>query len=52
MRHVADTVAERLGAVDILAAFAGGNGMPVPTTEETPDHWRVPRDSPEIPYTI
>lgn len=40
MRHVADTVAEQLGAVDILAAFAGGNGMPVPTTEETPDHWR------------
>jgi 3-oxoacyl-[acyl-carrier protein] reductase len=37
---VADTVAERLGAVDILAAFAGGNGMPVPTTAETPDHWR------------
>lgn len=40
VRHMADTVAERLGAVDILAAFAGGNGMPVPTTEETPDHWR------------
>jgi 3-oxoacyl-[acyl-carrier protein] reductase len=40
VRHVADTVAEQLGAVDILAAFAGGNGMPVRTTEETPDHWR------------
>jgi 3-oxoacyl-[acyl-carrier protein] reductase len=40
VRHVAHMVAERLGAVDILAAFAGGNGMPVPTTEETPDHWR------------
>jgi 3-oxoacyl-[acyl-carrier protein] reductase len=40
MRRLADTVAERLGAVDILAAFAGGNGMPVPTIEETPDHWR------------
>lgn len=40
VRHLAETVAERLGAVDILVAFAGGNGMPVPTTEETPDHWR------------
>ena len=40
LRDLADTVAERLGAVDILAAFAGGNGMPVPTTEETPEHWR------------
>jgi 3-oxoacyl-[acyl-carrier protein] reductase len=25
------TVNEQLGAVDILAVFAGGNGMPVPT---------------------
>ena len=40
VRRAADTIAERLGAVDILAAFAGGNGMPVPTTAETPDHWR------------
>jgi 3-oxoacyl-[acyl-carrier protein] reductase len=40
VRALADTVAEELGAVDILAAFAGGNGMPVPTTEETPAHWR------------
>jgi 3-oxoacyl-[acyl-carrier protein] reductase len=34
------TVAERLGPVDIVAAFAGGNGMPVPTDQETPEHWR------------
>ncbi len=40
MRRLADTVDDRLGAVDILAAFAGGNGMPVPTIEETPGHWR------------
>jgi 3-oxoacyl-[acyl-carrier protein] reductase len=33
-------VAERLGAVEILAAFAGGNGMPVPTPIETGEHWR------------
>ena len=35
-----DIVAERLGAVDILAAFAGGNGAPVPTAQETAAHWR------------
>jgi 3-oxoacyl-[acyl-carrier protein] reductase len=34
------TVASELGPPDILAAFAGGNGMPVPTGQETPDHWR------------
>jgi 3-oxoacyl-[acyl-carrier protein] reductase len=45
VRHVADTVAETLGVVDILAAFAGGNGMPVPTTEETPDHWHAVIDT-------
>ena len=45
VRHMADTVAEQLGPVDILAAFAGGNGMPVPTTEETSDHWRAVIDT-------
>ncbi len=33
-------VNEQLGAVDILAVFAGGNGMPVPTGDETIEHWR------------
>jgi 3-oxoacyl-[acyl-carrier protein] reductase len=33
-------VTDRLGPVDILAAFAGGNGMPVPTASETSAHWR------------
>jgi 3-oxoacyl-[acyl-carrier protein] reductase len=33
-------VNEQLGAVDILAVFAGGNGMPVPTSDETSAHWR------------
>jgi len=28
------------GHVDILATFAGGNGMPVPTTLENVAHWR------------
>lgn len=34
------TIAKQLGPIDILAAFAGGNGMPVPTAEETVAHWR------------
>ena len=31
---------EQLGTIDILAVFAGGNGMPVPTDSENPAHWR------------
>jgi 3-oxoacyl-[acyl-carrier protein] reductase len=38
-------VGARLGPVDILAAFAGGDGMPVPTISETPAHWRAVIDS-------
>lgn len=34
------SVGEQLGPVDILVAFAGGNGAPVPTAEETAGHWR------------
>jgi 3-oxoacyl-[acyl-carrier protein] reductase len=34
-------VTDRLGPVDILAAFAGGNGMPVATASETAAHWRA-----------
>jgi 3-oxoacyl-[acyl-carrier protein] reductase len=34
-------VADRLGPVDILAAFAGGNGMPVASADETAAHWRA-----------
>lgn len=40
LARLRETVHERLGHVDILAAYAGGNGMPVPTAEETPAHWR------------
>jgi 3-oxoacyl-[acyl-carrier protein] reductase len=29
-----------IGTVDILAVFAGGNGMPLPTATETGAHWR------------
>ena len=35
-----EIVHESLGPVDILAVFAGGNGMPVPTAAETTPHWR------------
>jgi 3-oxoacyl-[acyl-carrier protein] reductase len=34
------SVADQLGPVDIVAAFAGSNGMPVPTETETAEHWR------------
>ncbi len=40
VKALRDTVTEQLGAVDILATFAGGEGMPVPTTKETIVHWR------------
>ncbi len=35
-----DKVTDDLGPVDILAVFAGGNGMPVSTNDETERHWR------------
>jgi 3-oxoacyl-[acyl-carrier protein] reductase len=40
VRAAAHTITEQLGPVDVLAAFAGGNGMPVPTVTETATHWR------------
>jgi 3-oxoacyl-[acyl-carrier protein] reductase len=33
-------VGTKLGSVDILAVFAGGNGMPLATATETGAHWR------------
>lgn len=33
-------VTVNLGPPDILAAYAGGDGMPVPTATETAAHWR------------
>jgi 3-oxoacyl-[acyl-carrier protein] reductase len=38
--QVSATVTAQFGPPGILAAFAGGNGMPVPTEAETPQHWR------------
>jgi NAD(P)-dependent dehydrogenase (short-subunit alcohol dehydrogenase family) len=43
--RAATTIAAELGPVDILAPFAGGNGMPVPTAQETVAHWREVLDS-------
>ena len=34
-------VTDQLGPVDVLAAFAGGGGAPVPTATETAAHWRT-----------
>lgn len=40
LSQAALTVADQLGPVGALAAFAGGNGMPVATSQETAEHWR------------
>jgi len=40
LARLGQAVESELGTVDILAAFAGGNGMPVPTEAETGAHWR------------
>lgn len=45
---LADAAAEierELGPVDVLAAFAGGDGYPVPTVRETEEHWRSVLDA-------
>lgn len=51
---MAETVGRQFGPPDILAAFAGGNGMPVPTEAETPEHWRevVDTDLNSVFYTV
>lgn len=38
-------VESRLGPVDVLAAFAGGQGFPVPSAELTEQRWRQVLDS-------
>ncbi|GAA3041984.1 SDR family NAD(P)-dependent oxidoreductase [Kitasatospora sp. NPDC058063] len=37
-------IEQDLGPVDVLAAFAGGDGYPVPTVRETEEHWRAVLD--------
>lgn len=41
LQALGKTVAANLGPVDILAPFAGGEGMPVATDAETGAHWRA-----------
>ena len=45
MQELAGEVTARLGPADILCTFAGGDGMPLPTHEETAAHWRRVTDS-------
>jgi 3-oxoacyl-[acyl-carrier protein] reductase len=45
IRALQAQVEAELGPVDILAPFAGGNGMPLPTATETGTHWREVIDS-------
>jgi 3-oxoacyl-[acyl-carrier protein] reductase len=40
MVRLAEAVSAELGPAAIVAAFAGGSGMPVPTDRASPDHWR------------
>ncbi|GAA4607152.1 SDR family oxidoreductase [Actinoallomurus liliacearum] len=42
---VRDQVEARLGPADVLAAFAGGQGFPVPSPELTEERWREVLDS-------
>jgi 3-oxoacyl-[acyl-carrier protein] reductase len=54
LARMAATVAAELGPADILAAFAGGSGMPVPTETERPEHWRevIETDLNSVFYTV
>jgi 3-oxoacyl-[acyl-carrier protein] reductase len=45
LARLGQAVESQLGTVDILATFAGGNGMPVPTEAETGAHWREVLDT-------
>jgi 3-oxoacyl-[acyl-carrier protein] reductase len=54
LARMTETVSSQLGLPGILAAFAGGNGMPVPSDAETPEHWRevMETDLNSVFYTI
>jgi 3-oxoacyl-[acyl-carrier protein] reductase len=45
LADVRERTEARLGPVDVLAAFAGGQGAPVPTPELTAQRWREVLDS-------
>jgi 3-oxoacyl-[acyl-carrier protein] reductase len=54
LERMVSTVTGQFGPAGIVAAFAGGNGMPVPTDAETPEHWRqiVETDLNSVFYTV
>ncbi|WP_405488513.1 SDR family NAD(P)-dependent oxidoreductase [Streptomyces sp. NBC_00096] len=45
LARVAEESGRRLGPVDVLAAFAGGQGRPVPSAELTEERWREVLDA-------
>ncbi|MER6398099.1 SDR family NAD(P)-dependent oxidoreductase [Kitasatospora sp. NPDC001603] len=45
LARAAVRIEDELGPADVLAAFAGGNGYPVPTVRETEEHWRAVLDA-------
>jgi 3-oxoacyl-[acyl-carrier protein] reductase len=45
LADVAVPAADELGPVDILCAFAGGQGAPTPTAQLTADRWRAVLDA-------
>ncbi|WP_255458716.1 hypothetical protein [Nocardia sp. SYP-A9097] len=45
MDRVRALILDRFGGVDIVIAFAGGYSQPVPTIQETAEHWWYVVDS-------
>jgi 3-oxoacyl-[acyl-carrier protein] reductase len=45
VRTASDQIHSKYGTIDILVANVGGVGTPVPTAEETEDHWRIVVDA-------
>jgi 3-oxoacyl-[acyl-carrier protein] reductase len=54
LERMTEIVTDQLGPLDVVASFAGGNGSPVPTAAETPEHWRevIETDLNSVFYTV
>jgi 3-oxoacyl-[acyl-carrier protein] reductase len=54
LEQMTAAVTNQLGPIGIVASFAGGSGMPVPTAAETPEHWRevIESDLNSVFYTV
>jgi 3-oxoacyl-[acyl-carrier protein] reductase len=54
LERMTEIVTDQLGPLDVVASFAGGNGRPVPTAAETPEHWRevIETDLNSVFYTV